>query len=122
MRKVKSTFIVLAILCGFLVLTSCAKEDVATVGNLHVTIVDVNGQPITGVEVLLSSNLLNQYQGVILFSGWTDDSGRVNFNDLNPEYYWYGVRAWKDFGAVMVYSGLDTYVELQLNSPVNKKK
>jgi hypothetical protein len=100
-----------------LLVSSCGKETVATVGNLHVYVINAQGEPMVGSEVLLANTWNNETQGLTVTTGWTDAQGKVSFLDLAPNYYWYGVRGWKDYGAIQVYSGLDQYVYLQVNSP-----
>jgi hypothetical protein len=119
-RKWYLTFFAVS-LVALLSLTNCASEKIATFGNLHIYVVDSTGTPVPSVEVFIASTLGDESQGIALKSGWTDANGRVDFNELGPGQYWYGVRGWKDYGALQLYTGIDFYVYLQLNKPVQVK-
>jgi hypothetical protein len=98
--------------------TSCNTKD-ATTGNLHLTVIDSLGAPLSSMMAAIATSRQNEIQGIYSNTGWTDASGNVKFMDLLPGYYWYGVPGWKNYGAVEVYAGLDQYVFLMLNIPIH---
>jgi hypothetical protein len=118
MKKATGAFLTIALLSTMIFIASCNKAD-PTVGNLHITVIDSIGTPVPGVQAAISTSRQNEIDGIFTNTGWTDASGMVKFQDLVPGFYWYGVPGWKNFGAVEVYAGIDQYVYLILNSPVN---
>ena len=120
--KTRSGAIAFVVLISTMIFfASCNKSD-PTVGNLHITIIDTTGNPVSSVMAHLSTDKTSILNAVYSNTGWTDGSGNVRFQDLTPGYYWYGVPGWQDIGAVQVYAGIDQYVYLYLNSPVLPKK
>jgi hypothetical protein len=97
---------------------SCNTKD-ATTGNLHLTVIDSVGTPLTSMLVAIATSRQNELEGTYSNTGWTDGAGYVTFINLMPGYYWYGAPGWKNYGAVEVYAGLDQYVILTLNVPVH---
>jgi hypothetical protein len=52
----------------------------------------------------------------------TDNTGKVRFLYLLPNYYWYRVHNWANYGAIQVYAGNDYYATLEVTSPFGHKK
>lgn len=121
MKKTIGLLFTLGFLSTMVFFPSCNKKD-ATMGNLHINIIDSLGNTISGAQVQIATSRQNEIQGVYIKVAGTDASGIVTFIDLLPGYYWYGVSGWKDHGAVDVYAGIDQYVYLMLNSPILPKK
>jgi hypothetical protein len=116
MKKTIGVLFSLAFLSTMVFFPSCNTKD-ATVGILHLTVIDSIGTPLSSQMVALSKSRENGIQGIYSNTGWTDAAGYVTFINLPPGYYWYGVPGYKDYGAVEVYAGLDQYVYLTVNTP-----
>lgn len=78
--------------------------------------------PSADLQVRLATTRENLEKQVYVSSGYVDGNGSVIFRELLPNYYWYGVDGWDDYGAVEVFSGYDGSVILWLNTPSAPKK
>ena len=118
MKKTIVILFSLAFLSTMVFFPSCNTKE-ATTGNLHLTVIDSVGTPLSSMMSTIATSRQNEIMGNYSNTGWTDASGNVTFINLPPGYYWYGVPGWKNYGAVQVYAGLDQYVFLMLNVPVH---
>ena len=119
MRKLFGIIVTITLLSSLIILTTCS-EKIATVGNLHIIVMDTVGMPVPTWQVYISSSWQDQKAGLHSASAWTDANGQTYFDDLAPGYYWYSAEGWTDYGAVKVLAGEDMHVYLWLNSHQKK--
>lgn len=115
----KKWFIVLSGLLFFAsatLLPSCSSDE-ATVGILVVKVIDSDGNPLVGEQVMLATSYQDMINGNYSGSKWTDQDGEVLFMNLPPLYFWYDTEHWEDWGAVQVYAGIEQFVTLRVNTP-----
>ena len=105
-----------------IVSSSCSTKSESVYGNLNVKVLDTLGNPVSGALIYLAKEYQHLNSSAALRTGWTDNTGNAKFTELAPGYYWYGAQYYVDGGAVQVYSGVDEYVILVLNSQEHPKK
>jgi hypothetical protein len=123
MKRTIPVFLVLILLSGAFFFYSCKGKE-ATTGTLSVTVrtKDSLTSVINALPIYLASSKENLDNQVYVANGWLDANGSKIFRDLLPNYYWYHVHGWDDYGAAEVFAGVDASVILWLNSPSSSKK
>jgi hypothetical protein len=121
MKRTFPVFLVFILISGSFFLFSCKGKN-ATTGSLTVTVQVKDSRPTVNLQVHLATTRENLENQVYVSSGYVDNNGSVIFRELLPNYYWYGVDGWADYGAAEVFNGYDGSVILWLNTPSAPKK
>lgn len=117
----KSVMSVIILIMGIFVISSCSEKP-ATKGTLTVQVMDSTGAFVPDVKVNLSASRENLFTQTNSTGIFTNANGAVIFHDLTAGTYWCGAVGWEDYSAVKIYAGIDQYVILWLNKPLNHKK
>jgi hypothetical protein len=113
-------FLLLILVSGILYFSSCSSKN-PTTGTLGITVIDNNGNPITYDNLYLATSLDNLRNSIYSDSMSTDNTGKARFLYLLPNYYWYRVHNWANYGAIQVYAGNDYYATLEVTDPASHK-
>jgi len=121
MRKTLSVILSAFVLSLLILITGCASKN-ATTGTLTIQVIDYKtNAPIPNELVYIATSYLNLKNHVWLNSLYSDANGKVFFHDLTPIVIYYDTEHWENYGAVMIYAGIDQTALLYVNTPVPQK-
>jgi hypothetical protein len=123
MKRIIPVVLALILVSGAFLFDSCKGKE-PTTGTLAITVRAQNGSVNGGntFQIHLATSRENLENGIYLYSNWADANGSTIFHDLQPTYYWYNVDGWADYGAIMIFVGVDASVILWVNTPGTLKK
>ena len=118
MKRIIKLFLISTFITGTFFLSTC-KSTESTMGTLTITAIMKDSSASSPFLVYIANTRENLDKKIYLDSSWTNANSATIFRNLKPQYYWYRVKGWDDYGASEVYSGFDESVILWLNSPSN---
>lgn len=110
------TFLVLNLVIGIIYFSSCSSKN-PTTGTLGVTVVNNTGSPVMYNNFYLATSVNNLLNKIYSDSAMTDNTGKVRFLYLLPNYYWYKAKNFTNYAAIQVYAGNDYYTTLEVTEP-----
>jgi hypothetical protein len=111
MKTFMRIFILLVLVMGLYGLQSCSSKNEVT-GSLTITVMDQQGNIISGEVVSIATSLENAKNKVFVKTGYTDTAGSIMFRELAPQYYYFATEHYKGIGADKVSATVDQYVIL----------
>jgi hypothetical protein len=100
---------------------SCTGKE-ATTGTLTIVAQAKDSIIPANTPIYLASSKANLDNKVYAASGWLDANSSKIFRDLTPNYYWYRIGGWDNYGASEVLAGVDETVILWVNTPTQPGK
>lgn len=114
--KLNVIWLFILVLTSSIIYFSSCSSKTPTTGTLGVTVINNDGNAITYDNFYLATSFDNLRNGIYSDSTMTDNSGKARFLYLLPNYYWYRVKNWSNYGAIQVYAGNDYYATLVVTS------
>jgi hypothetical protein len=118
MKRTIKVFLALLLFSSAFLFFSCAGKQ-ATTGTLTVIVMGKDSIIPTNetTPIYLASSKANLDNKIYAASGWLDANSSKIFRNLTPNYYWYRIGGWDNYGASEVFAGIDETVILWVNTP-----
>ncbi len=104
-------FLTFLLLSGGVLFFSCAQKQ-ATTGSLTIVAMAQDSIIPVNTPIYLALSKANLDNKIYVSSGWLDANSSKIFRDLSPNYYWFRVEGWNNYGASGVFDGVDESVIL----------
>ena len=121
MKRTIRAFLALIMISSAFFFISCTGKE-ATTGTLTIVAQAKDSIIPANTPIYFASSKANLDNKVYAASGWLDANSSKIFRDLTPNYYWYRIGGWDNYGASEVLAGVDETVILWVNTPTQPGK